>query len=117
MPQFADIDLEESNRNSIYHSLQARFEQRLDFGLSLLASYTFAKSIDNDSSFFSSDGDSNFPQDSYDLRAERGLSNFDVRQRFVASYGSVSYTHLYWTGAFAFGIGIRVPSVFGGSGH
>jgi hypothetical protein len=87
LPQFADIDLEESNRNSIYHSLQARFEQRLDFGLSLLASYTFAKSIDNDSSFFSSTGDPNFPQDSYDLRAERGLSNFDVRQRFVASYG------------------------------
>jgi len=84
---FADIDLLESNRNSIYHSLQARFEQRLDFGLSLLASYTFAKSIDNDSSFFSSAGDANFPQDSYDLRAERGLSNFDVRQRFVASYG------------------------------
>ncbi len=86
LPQFADIDLLESNRNSSYNSLQARFEQRLAFGLSLLASYTFAKSIDNDSSFFSSTGDSNFPQDSYDLRAERGLSNFDVRQRFVASY-------------------------------
>jgi hypothetical protein len=86
VPAFADIDLTESNRNSIYHSLQARFEQRLDFGLSLLASYTFAKSIDNDSSFFSSAGDPNFPQDSYDLRAERGLSNFDVRRRFVASY-------------------------------
>jgi len=86
LPQFADIDLLESNRNSIYHSLQARFEQRLNFGLSLLASYTFSKSIDNGSSFFSSDGDPNFPQDSYDLRAERGLSNFDVRQRFVASY-------------------------------
>jgi hypothetical protein len=84
--EFADIDLLESNRNSIYHSLQARFEQRLDFGLTLLASYTFAKSIDNGSSFFSSAGDPNFPQDSYDLRAERGLSNFDVRQRFVASY-------------------------------
>ena len=86
VPAFADINLLESNRNSVYHSLQARFEQRLDFGLSLLASYTFAKSIDNGSSFFSSAGDPNFPQDSYNLRAERGLSNFDVRQRFVASY-------------------------------
>ena len=86
MPQFADINLLESNRNSIYHSLQARFEQRLNFGLSLLASYTLAKSIDNGSSFFSSAGDPNFPQNSYNLRAERGLSNFDVRQRFVASY-------------------------------
>jgi hypothetical protein len=87
VPEFGEIDLLESNRNSIYHSLQARFEQRLNFGLSLLASYTWSKSIDNDSSFFSSDGDPNFPQDSYDLRAERGLSNFDVRQRLVASYG------------------------------
>jgi hypothetical protein len=86
-PYFGEIDLLESNRNSIYHSLQARFEQRLDFGLSLLASYTFSKSIDNDSSFFSSDGDPNFPQDSYNLAAERGLSNFDLSQRFVASYG------------------------------
>ena len=85
-PAFADIDLEESNRNSIYHSLQARFQQRLDFGLSLLASYTYAKSIDNDSSFFSSAGDPNFPQDSYNLHAERGLSNFDVRQRLAVSY-------------------------------
>jgi hypothetical protein len=83
---FADINLLESNRNSIYHSLQARFEQRLNFGLSLLASYTFGKSIDNGSSFFSSAGDPNYPQDSYNLRAERGLSNFDVRHRFVASY-------------------------------
>ncbi len=54
--------------------------------MSLLASYTFAKSIDNGSSFFSSAGDPNFPQDSYNLHAERGLSNFDVRNRFVASY-------------------------------
>ncbi len=87
VPEFGELDLLESNRNSIYHSLQARFEQRLDFGLSLLASYTWSKSIDNGSSFFSSDGDPNFPQNSYDLRAERGLSNFDVRQRFVVSYG------------------------------
>ncbi len=86
VPEFADIDYLESNRNSVYHSLQARFVERLDFGLSLLASYTFAKSIDNGSSFFSSAGDPNFPQDSYNLRAERGLSNFDVRHRFVASY-------------------------------
>ncbi len=84
--QFADINLLESNRNSIYHSLQARFEQRLNFGLSLLASYTWAKSIDNGSSFFSSAGDPNYPQNSYNLRAERGLSNFDVRHRLAVSY-------------------------------
>jgi len=86
VPQFADINLIESNRNSVYHSLQARLEQRLDFGLSLLASYTWSNSIDNGSSFFSSAGDPNYPQDSYNLRAERGLSNFDVRHRLAVSY-------------------------------
>ncbi len=68
--------------NSIYHSLQARLQQRMTAGLSLLASYTWSKSIDDSSNFFSSAGDPNFPQNSYNLRAERGLSNFDVRQRF-----------------------------------
>jgi len=86
LPQFADVNLLESNRNSTYHSLQARLEQRMEFGLSLLASYTWAKSIDNGSSFFSSAGDPNYPQNSYDLRAERGRSNFDIRHRLALSY-------------------------------
>jgi hypothetical protein len=83
---FADVNLLESSRNSIYHSLQVRVEQRMDFGLSLLASYTLGKSIDNGSSFFSSTGDPNYPQNSYNLRGERGLSNFDVRHRLALSY-------------------------------
>ena len=85
-PAFGDVDIIESHANSVYHSLQARFQQRLWNGLSMLASYTFAKSIDDASSFFSSAGDSNFPQNSNNLSAERGLSNFDIRRRFTLSY-------------------------------
>jgi hypothetical protein len=85
--QFADITFEESSANSSYNSLQTRFQQRLDFGLSILASYTWSKSIDNASSFFSSAGDPNFPQNSRNTSAERGLSNFDVRHRFSLGYG------------------------------
>src|SRR5436189_4600404 len=85
-PRFYDITLEESSANSNYNSLQVRFQQRLDFGLSLLTSYTWSKSIDNASSFFSSAGDPNFPQDSFNTAAERGRSNFDVRHRFSLSY-------------------------------
>ncbi len=85
--QFDDINQLESRANSNYHSLQARFQQRLDFGLSVLSSYTWSKSIDDASNFFTSAGDPNFPQNSYDLRAERGRSNFDVRHRFSLSYG------------------------------
>ncbi len=84
---FEDIDIIESQGNSIYHSLQTRFEQRFSHGLSALASYTYGKSIDNTSGIFSSAGDPNFPQNSRNLAAERGRSNFDVAHRFVLSYG------------------------------
>ena len=85
-PFFDDIDLLESRANSNYHALQARFEQRLFNGFSGLISYTWSKSIDDASNFFTSTGDPNFPQNSYNVRAERGRSNFDVRQRLSASY-------------------------------
>ena len=85
-PRFDDINLLESRANSNYHSLQARFQQRLSRGLASLVAYTWSKSIDDASNFFSSAGDSNFPQNSYNLRAERGRSNFDVRHRLSVSY-------------------------------
>jgi hypothetical protein len=86
VPQFADIIFQESSANSSYHSLQVRFQQRFDKGLSLLSSYTWSKSLDNASGFFSSAGDPNFPQDSNNVGAERGRSNFDVAHRFSLSY-------------------------------
>lgn len=85
-PRFDDIDLLESRANSNYNALQARFQQRLSRGLSALVSYTWSKSIDDASNFFTSAGDPNFPQNSYNVSAERGRSNFDVRQRLSASY-------------------------------
>jgi hypothetical protein len=86
VPQFDDITILESRANSNYNSLQVRFQQRLDFGLSFLSSYTWSKSIDDASGFFTSAGDPNFPQNSFDLRQERALSNFDVRHRLSVSY-------------------------------
>jgi hypothetical protein len=86
LPQFADIDAYESRGNSQYSALQAKFTQRLHAGLSALAGYTWSKSIDDASGFFSSAGDPNFPQDSNNTRGDRGLSNFDVRHRFTLSY-------------------------------
>jgi Carboxypeptidase regulatory-like domain/TonB dependent receptor len=85
-PRFDDIDLLESRANSNYNALQARFQQRLTHGFSALASYTWSKSIDDASNFFSSAGDPNFPQNSYNFAAERGRSNFDVRHRLSFSY-------------------------------
>jgi hypothetical protein len=85
-PRWGDITYIESRGNSIYHSMQARFEQRMARGLSMLASYTLGKSIDDSSNFFSSAGDPNFPMDSNNVSLERGRSGFDVRHRFTAAY-------------------------------
>jgi hypothetical protein len=86
VPQFADIEILESRANSSYNALQLRFQQRLDFGLSVLSAYTWSRSIDDASGFFNSAGDPNFPQDSNNVRLERGRSGFDVTQRFSTSY-------------------------------
>ncbi len=86
VPQFADIVFLESRGNSSYNSLQFRFQQRLVSSLASLISYTFGKSLDDGSTFFSSSGDANFPQDSANPGAERGRSNFDVRHRLSLSY-------------------------------
>ena len=49
-------------------------------------SYTLSKATDDASGFFTSAGDPNFPQNSYNVAAERGRSNFDVRHRLSVSY-------------------------------
>jgi hypothetical protein len=87
VPQFDDINLVESRASSNYHALQVRFQQSFEQGLGVLAGYTWSKSIDDASNFFSSAGDPNFPQDSWNLGGERGRSNFDLRQRFTLAYG------------------------------
>lgn len=84
-PAFGNIDFRESSGNSSFNSLQVRAERRFSH-LTFLASYTFSKSIDNASAAVGSAGSTNSPQDSRNLRAERGLSDFDVRHRFVLSY-------------------------------
>jgi hypothetical protein len=106
-PNFADVDIIESNANSTYHSLQAKFEQRLTKGLSALAAYTYAKSIDDASGFFSTTGDPNFPQNSYDLSGEKGRSDFDIKSRFTLSYAydlPIARGHKWLGGWQSFGV-------------
>ena len=67
--------------NSNYNALIVRLERRAARGVSFVAGYTLGKSIDTASGL----NGTNQPQDNYNLRAERGLSDFDVRQRFVLS--------------------------------
>src|SRR5262245_57849108 len=71
----------ESTGNSSYNALWLAANQRLARGLQFNASYTFSKSLDYNS--LSSQGV--VVQNSYDLRGDRGLSDFDTRRRFVLS--------------------------------
>jgi len=48
--------------------------------------FTWSKAIDGGSAIRTNSGDTLWPVNAYNLRAERGLSQFSVGRRFVASY-------------------------------
>jgi hypothetical protein len=74
---------------SNYHSGFLRFEKRFTRGLSVLSAYTYSKAITNAPQFRNAGGVSgaeNSPaQDAFNLRAERGLASFDVRNRWTST--------------------------------
>jgi predicted heme/steroid binding protein len=79
--------------NSSYNAMEVSLRKRLSHGLSFLASYTWSKTIDDVSSFNITGsaskpvaGENDLAQNPFNLGAERGLSLFDARNRFVGSY-------------------------------
>ena len=70
---------------SAYNSLQMSLTRRLSKGLQLLASYTYAKSLDNASGQAEFDA-TTILGNQLDDRANRGVSDFDRTHRFVLSY-------------------------------
>jgi outer membrane receptor protein involved in Fe transport len=79
--------------NSAYNAMEASLRKRFGHGLSFLLSYTWSKDIDDVSSFNITGsaakpvaGENDLAQDPFNLAAERGLSLFDARNRFVGSY-------------------------------
>ena len=71
--------------DSNYHALNLKLRQRFARGLTYLVGFTWARSIDNGSAVRAQDGDSNSPPNSYDMKSERGLSQFHQGRRFVMS--------------------------------
>jgi hypothetical protein len=67
--------------NSNFNALVARLERRFSAGVSFVAGYTYGKSLDSASGLDGTDQ----PQDNYNMRAEYGLSDFDMRQRATFS--------------------------------
>ena len=80
----------ESTGNSSYNALWATATKRMSRNFQFNASYTWSKSIDYNS--LNSQGV--VVQNSYNLRGDRGLSDFDARHRFVIS----SLYDLPWKG-------------------
>ena len=70
--------------NTIYHSLQTRFEHRLSDQLNLTAAYTYSHLID-DSANTTNDGGCQC-QNPRDIAAERASSLFDQRHLLVIGY-------------------------------
>lgn len=70
-----------SGANSSYNALVVELNRRLSHGLQLISSYTYSKSIDENS--LNSQGV--ILQNSLDVANGRGLSDFDARHRFVVS--------------------------------
>ncbi|MGH9664523.1 MAG: carboxypeptidase regulatory-like domain-containing protein, partial [Bryobacteraceae bacterium] len=78
---FASIANYASIGDSTYHALQLSLNKRFSRGFTVLASYTYAKSIDNGSTDTLGGW-----QDPRNLTAEKAVSDFDVPQRFVGSF-------------------------------
>jgi Carboxypeptidase regulatory-like domain/TonB-dependent Receptor Plug Domain len=70
-----------SEADSSYQALQVELNHRFSRGLSLRAAYTWSKTIDDGDSLnaTTSGGEPALASNPFDLRADRGLGNFDVR--------------------------------------
>jgi hypothetical protein len=81
IPGFSSITINESAASSNYNGLWLSADKRLARGLTFNTSYVFSKSIDTNSL-----GSSNPQmQDFRNFKAERALSDFDTRHRFIFS--------------------------------
>ena len=93
-PTFGDIQWMENRVLSGYNSLQTRVEKRFSEGLTATVSYTWGKALTEAPDHISTSGGGpgldtgtfREPQNSNNLKENRGPAEFDIEHRFVASY-------------------------------
>lgn len=84
---FLSAEIFNNAASSNYQALQANLTKRMSRGLMFQVAYTWAHAIDDSSDPLTpASGNQGFPRNSLDLAAERGNSDFDVRQRLVLNY-------------------------------
>src|SRR6266849_5752831 len=87
---FLSAELFKGIANSTYHALQLNLTKRFSHGFAIQGAYTYSHAIDdgadplipiNNNILFPP-----FPRNSFNLRGERGNSEFDVTHRLVVNY-------------------------------
>jgi hypothetical protein len=87
-PNFASIGELSSSLNSEYNSLQIMLSKRFGHGLTFTTAYTFSKAIDEvntGSAAYANVGQQD-PQNPFNFRADRGVSDYNIPQRWVTSF-------------------------------
>ncbi len=84
-PNFNTVSSQGTTADSEFHSWQNSLKQSYSNGVSFILAYTWGRSIDGGGGIGSSSNSSGTVQNVYNLRADRGLSDFNVSQRLVFS--------------------------------
>jgi hypothetical protein len=82
-PQYGPFAAIQNRGNSTYNALQLKVEKRYSRGLSFLSAFTYSKAMNDLPEICCNQP---YPQNSFDLRAEKGLADFDQRLRWVTSF-------------------------------
>jgi hypothetical protein len=86
VPQLSAFNSIRWNGWSTYNALTVKSERRYSSGLSFAANYTWSKSIDDASDPGATNFESDLPENVNNLNAEKALSSYDHRHRFVCSF-------------------------------
>jgi len=81
-PNYGPFAAIENRGNSIYNSLQLKIEKRASHGLYFLSSFTWSKVINDQPEICCNQP---YPQNSWDVPADRGLADFNQKLRWVLS--------------------------------
>jgi len=85
-PGVGGVQIFETTARSRYDSLQLQLRGRFQRSLQYQIAYTLSKTTDDVSDVFDLAGASALPQNSLNLKSERGFANFDARQRFSYNF-------------------------------
>jgi hypothetical protein len=95
-PQYASAQVDSVTMSDpfgvyTYNAMQVKAEKRISAGLTLLANYTWSKTLTNADSEYPSQANWNGngnggALNTYNLKVEKGLSQYDIPQRLILSY-------------------------------